>query len=419
MLKPLKIRNFRLLWLGESASLLGDQFFLIALPWLVLKLSGDAFAVGAVLAVAGIPRAMFILLGGALTDRFSARSLMLWSNMVRMLLVTFLAVIVLLGLVELWMLFVLALAFGIADAFFFPAQAAITPTLVPPEQLLEANALVMGTAQLSLLVGPAAAGLLIALLAGAGDPAGEADVFGVGVAFAVDGLTFLVSAATLWLMKTPALTEVTDKAIGIFKSIGEGLSGIWADPKARAVFVMIAIIHLVGTGPFAVGIPVLADSRFPQGATALGIIVSAEGGGALLATLLVGLLPKMPQRYLGWLLPIATLPFGIGLILYAYAETMMQAAVIAFFIGASFGFTGIQFTTWLQQQVPKPLMGRTMSLVMFAGMGMAPISSALAGVFMDISIVGLFVSSGVVMVIACILALFHKPMRNLGVPAGK
>jgi len=195
MLKPLKIRNFRLLWLGESASLLGDQFFLIALPWLVLKLSGDAFAVGAVLAVAGIPRAMFILLGGALTDRFSARSLMLWSNIVRMALVTFLAVIVLLGLVELWMLFVLALAFGIADAFFFPAQAAITPTLVPPEQLLEANALVMGTAQLSLLVGPAAAGLLIAVLAGAGDPAGEADVFGVGGAFAGDGLTFLVSAA--------------------------------------------------------------------------------------------------------------------------------------------------------------------------------------------------------------------------------
>ena len=66
MLKPLKIRNFRLFWLGESASLLGDQFFLIALPWLVLKLSGDAFAVGAVLAVAGIPRALFILLGGAL-----------------------------------------------------------------------------------------------------------------------------------------------------------------------------------------------------------------------------------------------------------------------------------------------------------------------------------------------------------------
>jgi len=178
---------------------------------------------------------------------------------------------------------------------------------------------------------------------------------------------------------------------------------------------MIAIIHLVGTGPFAVGIPVLADTRFPQGATALGIIVSAEGGGALLATLLVGLLPKMPQRYLGWFLPIATLPFGVGLILYAYAETMMQAAVIAFFIGVSFGFTGIQFTTWLQQQVPKPLMGRTMSLVMFAGMGMAPISSALAGVFMDISIVGLFVSAGVVMVVACVFALFHEPMRNLGI----
>ena len=417
MLKPLKSRNFRLFWLGESASLLGDQFFLIALPWLVLKLSGDAFAVGAVLAVAGIPRAMFILLGGALTDRFSARSMMLWSNVVRMLLVSFLAAIVLLGSVELWMLYVLALVFGIADAFFFPAQAAITPTLVPPEQLLEANSLVMGTAHLSLMVGPAAAGLVIALLAGTSDPTGMEDVFGIGVAFAVDGLTFLVSAVTLWLMKVPQLPEVTDKAIGVFRSIGIGLSGIWGEPKVRAVFMMIAMIHLVGTGPFAVGIPVLADTRFPQGATALGIIVSAEGGGALLATLLVGLLPKMPQRYLGWLLPLATIPFGIGLILYAYAGTMMEAAVIAFCIGASFGFVGIQFTTWLQQQIPKPLMGRTMSLVMFAGMGMAPISSALAGVLIDVSIVGLFVGAGVVMVIANILALFHAPLRNLGVPS--
>ena len=95
----------------------------------------------------------------------------------------------------------------------------------------------------------------------------------------------------------------------------------------------------------------------------------------------------------------------------------MEAAVIAFCIGASFGFVGIQFTTWLQQQIPKPLMGRTMSLVMFSGMGMVPISSALAGVLIDISIVGLFVGAGVVMVIANILALFHAPLRNLGVPS--
>ena len=77
-------RNFRLLWLGEGISLLGDQFYLLALPWLVLQITEDAFAVGGVLAVASIPRALFMLIGGALTDRISPREVMLGSNLIRM-----------------------------------------------------------------------------------------------------------------------------------------------------------------------------------------------------------------------------------------------------------------------------------------------------------------------------------------------
>src|SRR5574338_510602 len=82
----LKNRNFRMLWIGEGISLLGDQFYMIALPWLVLSLTGNALAVGTVMAMAGIPRALFMLVGGALTDRFTPRKLMIGSNLVRMIL---------------------------------------------------------------------------------------------------------------------------------------------------------------------------------------------------------------------------------------------------------------------------------------------------------------------------------------------
>src|SRR5512141_3488907 len=100
----LRIRNFRLLWIGEGISLLGDQFYMIALPWLVLSLTGNALAVGTVLATAGIPRALFMLLGGALTDRFTPRTLMICSNLARMALTGLLAVLVMTQLIQTWML---------------------------------------------------------------------------------------------------------------------------------------------------------------------------------------------------------------------------------------------------------------------------------------------------------------------------
>jgi MFS family permease len=118
----LRNHNFRLLWIGEGISLLGDQFYLIALPWLVLSLTGNPLAVGTVLAMAGIPRALFMLVGGALTDRFTPRKLMINSNLARMILTGLLAALVMANLIQLWMLYVSALLFGFVDAFFFPAQ---------------------------------------------------------------------------------------------------------------------------------------------------------------------------------------------------------------------------------------------------------------------------------------------------------
>src|SRR5512139_2139502 len=130
----LQNRNFRMLWIGEGISLLGDQFYLIALPWLVLSLTGNALAVGAVLAMAGIPRVLFLLVGGALTDRFTPRKLMINSNLARMILTGSLAVLVITKAMQLWMLYVTALLFGLVDAFFFPDQTSIVPKLLDKNQ---------------------------------------------------------------------------------------------------------------------------------------------------------------------------------------------------------------------------------------------------------------------------------------------
>src|SRR5262249_33662701 len=103
---PLKVRNFRLLWIGEGISLLGDQFYLIALPWLVLQLTGSALALGTIMALASIPRAVFMLVGGALVDRYSPRSVMLASNVARLVLVAVLSALVLTNHVQVEFLYV-------------------------------------------------------------------------------------------------------------------------------------------------------------------------------------------------------------------------------------------------------------------------------------------------------------------------
>src|SRR5215216_893365 len=144
---PLSVRNFRLLWIGEGISLLGDQFYMIALPWLVLQLTGSALALGTVMALAGIPRALFVLVGGAFVDRFSPRSVMIASNFARLVLVVLLSALVLTNNVRIEMLYAFALAFGLADSFYFPGQSAIIPQLLPEDQLQAGNTFVQGTAQ--------------------------------------------------------------------------------------------------------------------------------------------------------------------------------------------------------------------------------------------------------------------------------
>src|SRR6266540_2552752 len=203
---PLSVRNFRLLWIGEGISLLGDQFYLIALPWLVLQLTGSALALGTILALASIPRAVFMLVGGAFVDRYSPRSVMIWSNFARFVLVALLAVLVLTTNTQMWMLYVLALAFGLADAFYFPAQTAIVPQLLSEDQLQAGNTFVQGTAQLSLFLGPMLAGALIALL-GHGTANGVPDMRGIGIAFGLDTLSFVASLLTLIMMRVPGVTK--------------------------------------------------------------------------------------------------------------------------------------------------------------------------------------------------------------------
>src|SRR5258708_29483505 len=147
-------RDFRLLFMGSAISILGDQFTLLALPWLVLKLTGDPQQLGFVLALMALPLAVFVLVGGAVVDRMSPRKVLLNSRAVNAVLIAILATLVLAGAIQMWEVYLLALGIGLSTAFSYPAGTAILPQLLEPEQLAKANATFMGVRQFAMLAGP-------------------------------------------------------------------------------------------------------------------------------------------------------------------------------------------------------------------------------------------------------------------------
>jgi MFS family permease len=404
-------------WAGESISLLGDQFYLVALPWLTLQLTGSGLALGAVAAAAGIPRAVFMLLGGAITDRFSPRSVMFVSNALRVILTALITILVLTHSIQFWMLFIAALIFGFVDAFFFPASTSIVPMVVAKEQIESGNALMQITGQLSNFVGPALAGLVIASLSGAVNlqaaeaTASAGDVRGIGIAIGFDTLTFIFAAIALWLMKGGRTAAQHEEKQSVLASIGEGLRLVWSDPILRTMIIIISAINFFFTGPMGVGIPVLAN-HLPEGAAALGAIFSAFGGGALVGAILGGTLPT-PRR-LGILTMILIAVAGAGLGLFGLVNSLLIAVVVAIGMGLAVGYTNVVSISWLQKRIPAEKMGRVMSLVMLGSFGLGPISNFVAGTLVDNHLTLMFGAAGLILVLMSLGSLANREVRAMG-----
>lgn len=395
--------NFRLLWVGEGISVLGDHFYMIALPWLVLQLTGDSLAMGTVLALSAIPRALLMLVGGALTDRFSPRSLMLASNAARFMFVSLLAGLVFTNNVQLWMLYTLAILFGVADAFFYPAQSSMTPQLVKKENLQVANSLIHGTMMLAMLAGPVLAGVLIAVL-GDGRSA-TADMKGIAAAFGLDALTFLASLVTLVFIRTPQ-NESRETSENILESIRSGLNFVWNDVPLRAFFFVVAAVTFFFNGPFNIGVPILANTRFPEGAVAYGTILSTWGAGSLIGMALAGILPRPNPKRMGTVLLSLVSVMGIGLALLGVSSSTLIAAVIGLTLGSVNGYINVFFATWVQSRAPRAFIGRLMSLLMFSSTGLFPVSMALSGALSRVDVTLLLtVSGGIVALLGILMTL--------------
>lgn len=420
-LAPLRQRSFGFLLAGQTASNIGDFFYLVALPWYVLASHGGVVLLGSVLAAYGIPRTALMAAGGHASDRWRPWTVMMTADCVRAAAVAGLAVAAALGPARAVVLVPIAVVIGAADGFFVPASVAIVPALLTAGDLQAGNALVTGGAQITGLAGPAAGGAVVAFL-------------GPSPAFAVDAASFAVSALTLVGVRgavrrhqdarsVPAAGTRApgdeDAAAGSVAAAGDSgrgptLLGILRSERIAQVMLGVLIAANLGSGGVAeIGLPSLARGPLHAGARGYGFLLAALAGGALVGTLAAGY-ARPPRRpfVTASIAYVAAAPFLAATPFLVNASGAAAALVV---YGSLNSFGNILGITAFQKWARPDILGRLMGGLALASFGIFPVSAALAAFLVrDLGPDSLFLFAAAILALAVLAGLSQRTWREFG-----
>ena len=367
ILQPLRNRDFALLTGGSTISLLGDGFFFIALAWQVYEISNIPTALSVVWVAWTLPSVVFLLIGGAFSDRYDRRKLMIGADIIRAIAIGAIGFLSIAGELEIWHIAVLIAFVGLGDAFFNPASTAIVPDLVPDEDLPQANAL-LGTMRplMVRLIGPALAGFVVAAV-------------GSGTAFVIDGASFLVSAVAVAAIR-PRPMHIDEGGHGVRQTIAqvrEGLGFVRRTPWIWATLLSAMLSLLAFFGPVETLVPFLVKNRLNLGPESLGLLFAVGGVGAILTGVAIGQFGLPRKRvtimYASWSLGVALMA------VYGMMTDLWHALIASFITHALFQLGQVIWTTMLQTLVPRKLLGRVTSVDWLVSTGLVPVSFALTG----------------------------------------
>ncbi|MFI6002546.1 MFS transporter [Streptomyces sp. NPDC051366] len=408
---PARLPSFRLLWLGQSLSLLGDGFSYIAFSWITLGLTQSTLALGYVLAFQAVPRALLTLVGGSLSDKWSSRTLMTLSSWARAGLMAAVGLAGLAGSLTLWMLCCAAAAFGAVDAFFQPARASILPSVVDKEQLAPANALLAVAAKVSAVLGPAVGGMVVAFS-------------DAPVAFLVDGVCFALCGlcvARIRPLPRPAEGPAPDAPAGgagapaaglsLGARIRAGLRYAFEDPRIRTILAVDAAVTFCQAGPFTVGFATLAKVDLHGGSTTLGLLNGALAGGAMLGTLVGGAVSSRPR--IGLLIAALAGWLAIGTCLLGLIGSTAGALATVLAMGFGMGFQGVFGLSWIQRTIDGSVLSRVISVDMVIGYAVAPLSLILCGAVAQSGTGPMFALSAAVLAVTAIGILSSRTVREM------
>jgi DHA3 family tetracycline resistance protein-like MFS transporter len=364
LLTPLAHRDYRLLASGMSVSLLGDGLFLVALAWQVYTLSDAPTALATVGIAMTIPTITCLLIGGAVSDRFDRRAVMLTADVVRAAALAALAALAVTGALVLPELLVIAVVYGAATAFFNPASDALVPQLVPADALAQANSLDQLIRPVMLrLAGPALGGLAVSAI-------------GAGWTFGLDAGSFAVSVAALLAMSPAPIPAGAEARSGVHE-IKAGLRYVRSHAWLWATLVSAAIAYLLFMGPTEVLLPFIVKHRFADGARDLGLIFAAGGLGSLICALTIGQL-GLPRRSLTFMYAVWTAA-TLAVTGYGLSKGLWGLMLASVLFNTLETAGTIAWATAKQRHVPAQLLGRVSSLDWLISIGLLPLSYALTG----------------------------------------
>ncbi|MBW3594837.1 MAG: MFS transporter [Actinobacteria bacterium] len=402
MLRPLQIRDFRLLWAGMTISFTGDGFYLVAIAWASYELSNVPTAFSLVSFAWSLPMVLFLLFGGVLSDRFDRRNVMIAGDVLRGVVIAAAGALAVTGTLEFWHLIVIAALYGIGQAVFNPAFGAIVPDVVPQELLVQANSLdqfVRNVAER--LAGPALGGVTIAAFGGG--------IRGAGAAFLVDAGTFAFSALMLSLMTRRPVARRSESTP--LKEIREGIRFARSQPWLWGTLAGVAVSLLFVIGPFEVLIPYLIKNKLGGGSEDVGYVFAAGGVGAIAAALFLSQ-RGLPRHHITFMFVSWAVAFAL-MIPYAVVNAVWQAAVIEAIAFALFTCGLVVWGTLMHRLVPKELLGRVTSLDWAVSTALLPVSFALTGPVAEwIGLEATFVWSGILGGIATLAFLLVPGIRD-------
>jgi DHA3 family tetracycline resistance protein-like MFS transporter len=402
LLTPLRHREFRLLWTGMTVSLIGDGITTVALAWQAYDLSNLPTAFSVVGFAMTLPQVVLLLVGGAVSDRFERRKVMLAADAVRMCAVLALGILSLTGVLEIWHMMVIAAFYGAGTAFFGPAFDAIVPDLVPEQELTQANALDQFVRPAAYrMAGPAIGGWLIAAFGGR-----------AGEAFLVDGLTFGVSVVCLLAMRARARHVAAEVPPSMIEEIREGFRYVRTQTWLWGTFLAATLAYLVFWGPADSLLPFVVKEELRRPASDLGSILALGGVGAMTTAVLMGN-REIPRRHMTFMYLVWTAS-TLMIAGYGIARASWQAMAFCFAFNALESAGLIVWITTKQRLVPARLLGRVSSFDWFISIGLVPLSYALTGpVAQAVGARATLVGAGLLGAAITLAFLFLPGMRDI------
>ncbi len=400
LLSILRFRNFTLLWGSQFASQLGDNLFSIAMLWLVLQLTGSALAMGMLPILAMLPRLALQLLGGVWVDRYDRRVLMIASDAIRGAVMLALAFLVATSQIQLLHIYILQVIFGVVGAFFYPAASALMPNTVPKEGLVAANSLSSLGWQVNQIIGPALAGILIAVPA-----------IGVAGVIFLNAISFAIGVLGVWLIRLPSPVRIAPRDNTFWRDLSDGFQYL-RRLRVLVLMLLVGIVLNVAVAPFMVLLPVFVKTVLGQGAETFGLLTSAMAAGAVLGSAAIGARPPTARR--GIFIFLGTALSGVLFAILGLLPMLLLTLILVILIGFTDAIVGAVSAGVTQELVADEYRGRVYSLNMLALAGLIPLAIALQTALADWIGAGMvFVLGGMLAAAISLIGLTFREIRAL------